>query len=438
LQQVKLEWSTFLGGDQNDRAYSIAYKYNSATQENDIYLAGKTSTSQTTGSYNSPVSANSNGSFPLADPQGGAYFQSVLGATASTSAADGFLAKFNDQRQLVWSTFYGGDGDDQFSDIATNGNGVTVVGYTESSTDNSGTCTTNLNGNIPKCATSPNAYTASNQGMRDVLITQFNDAGVLHWSTCYGGTGQEAYYGLVNCVSDKEGNVYVTANSLPNSSSPTNMSMLDPSGVYYQYDNQHITEGGTGSDNILLMFDEDNTRLWATYYGGGCSSCTDDQGDEYVEALTVFNSEWIYFGGNSKSLNTPRYQSWAGAYYDDQQGSVLSNTRVNDGYIAKVNVTDLALFLEEFTQNGSLDYLEGYPNPAVNAIHVQMPFIQSAEVQLIIYNNLGQVIQRMSTFTEGNRLNIEITSLENGVYFMKIESKNDLNTKKYVYSFIKQ
>ncbi|UTW66769.1 T9SS type A sorting domain-containing protein [bacterium SCSIO 12643] len=438
LQQIQLEWSTFLGGDQNDRAYSIAYKYNSATQENDIYLAGKTSTSQTTGSYTSPVSANSNGSFPLADPQGGAYFQSVLGATASTSVADGFLAKFNDQRQLVWSTFYGGDGDDQFSDIATNGNGVTVVGYTESSTDNSGTCTTNLNGDIPKCATSPTAYTASNQGMRDVLITQFNDAGVLHWSTCYGGTGQEAYYGFVNCVSDQEDNVYVTANSLPNPSSPSNMSTNDPGGVYYQFDNQHITESGNGSDNILLMFDEDNTRLWSTYYGGGCSGCTDDQGDEYVEALTVFNSEWIYFGGNTRSLNTPRHQSWAGAYYDDQQGSILSNTRVNDGYIAKVNVTDLALFLEELTQKGTIDYLEGYPNPAINNIQVQMPFTQSIEVELIIYNNGGQEIQRIATFTEGNRLNLDITSLKSGVYFMRIEPKNDPNTKKYVYSFIKQ
>jgi len=438
LHPVKLEWSTFLGGDQNDRAYAIAYQYNSVTHKNDIYLAGKTSTSQTTGSFSSPASANTSGSFPLANPQGGTYFQSVLGATASTNAADGFLAKFNDQRQLVWSTFYGGDGDDQFSDIATNGNGITVVGYTESATDNSGTCTTNLNGNIPKCATSANAYLASNQGLRDVLITQFNNAGVLQWSTCYGGSGQEAYYGYVNCVSDKADNVYITANSLPSASSPANMSTNDPGGVYYQSNNEHITEGGSGSDNILLMFDDQNSRLWATYYGGGCAGCTNDQGDEYVEALTVFNAEWIYFGGDTKSLNTPRHQSWAGAYYDDQQGSILSNTRVNDGYMAKVNVSNLALFLEELTQNGKLDYLQGYPNPALNTIHVQMPFSQSTQVQLIIYNNLGQEIQRKATFTEGNRLHLDITSLKGGVYFMKIEVKNDPNAKSYVYSFIKQ
>ncbi len=436
LSSTSLEWSTFFGGNNADRAYSIAYDFDNVTQTTEIYVAGKTTTSKVESSFGSPLSSNAQGSFPLANPIGGAYFQSVLGATSSTLAADAFIAKFNNQRQLVWSSFFGGDEDDQFSDIAINTNGVTVVGYTESLTENSGNCTANSNGKIPKCSTMPNGYLASNQGMRDVLITQFSTNGVLNWSTCYGGTGQEAHYGLVKCVSDREDNIYVTANSFPLTGS-YNMSTYDPGAIYFQYDNQHLSEGGYGSDNVLLMFDEYNSRLWATYFGGGCSGCTTNQGDEFVAALTVFNSEWVYFGGFSRSLSTPRHQSWSGAYFDDQHGSINSNFRENDGYITKLNVHDLALFLNDLTNYGRATYLKGYPNPASSELTIRMPNTESIEVNLVIYNSIGEEVHRLTTHTDGNILKLNINSLTSGWYFIKIKVQDE-DPENYVYSFVKQ
>ncbi len=438
LAKISLEWATFFGGDQNDRAYAIEIYSDAATQDTVIYVAGTTNTAKVQNNFTSPASANSNGSFPLANPQGGAYFQSVLGATLNSSNYDGFVTKFNSQHQLVWSSFYGGDDYDNFGDIAINANGVYVVGSTQSKTDNSGSCSANLNGNIPKCATMPNAYLASNQGLRDILITQFSFNGVLNWSTCYGGIDQEAPLGLVNCVTDNDNNIYLTSNSLYKNAAPVNMSTLNPGGAYYQYDNTHITDGGQGTDNILLMFNDNNSRLWATYFGGGCGGCSDTMGNEYAEALTVFHSEWIYFGGFTHSLFTPRHQPWAGAYFDNQQGSFGNTVRAEDGYIAKVNVTNLAMFLNELTNNGSVDYLKGYPNPAVNEVNINMPFSSTESVNVIIYNNLGQETKRFTTFTQGGNLKLDIESINTGIYFMKIETKSNKITKNYVYSFIKQ
>jgi hypothetical protein len=435
LAQISLAWSTYFGGAQNDRAYAIEMKRDPVTNTSEIYVAGMTNTSQTESNISSPTSANTSGSFPLANPQNGAYFQSNFGASSSPTGTDGFIAKFDTLRQLVWSSFYGGDESDNFGDIAISANGITVVGYTESSTSSSGQCATNSNGYIPKCSTSPSGYLASNKGLRDILITQFSLNGVLNWSTCYGGVDQEAALGLVNCVTDLEDNIYITSNSLYKNAAATNMSTLNPGGVYYQNDNQHITDGGQGTDNFLLMFNDNNSRIWATYFGGGCGGCSDTMGNEYAEALTVFNSEWIYFGGYTHSLTTPRRKPWNGAYFDDQQGSIGNSYREEDGYIAKVNVYNLAMFLTELTDNGSLEYLKGYPNPAINEVNIIMPFSSSESANVIIYNNLGQEVKRFTTFTQDGKLTLDITSINSGMYFMKIETNK--NTKNYVYSFIK-
>jgi hypothetical protein len=81
---LRLEWSTYFGGNSSDWAFSVA-----VDESGDVFVVGYTlSTSD----------------FPLENPGGGAYFDNTLGG-----GRDAFIAKFlGSNLSLVWSTYFGG------------------------------------------------------------------------------------------------------------------------------------------------------------------------------------------------------------------------------------------------------------------------------------------------------------------------------------------
>jgi hypothetical protein len=418
-----LVWSTYYGGDGDDYGNAVTFK------GNDVFIAGKTNTQTVATSISSPVSANTNGEFPIADPSGGAYVQSQL-SSSTTKSVDGFISRFDVDRSLTWATFFGGNSEDFFTDLAVNNQGVFVVGKTSSSTSTTGTCVVNSSGVIPNCATTTNGYIDAYKGFGDVLITQFNTSGQLKWSTCYGDIGQEAAYGDVSCATDNAGNIYIVSNSFPETIGPaaTGIPVLDFTGQYFQDDNTHITDGGYGSDNILLMFNDDYEQLWATYFGGGCGGCNDHSGDELSKGIATFNNDWVYFAGLSYGSATPVHKTNPLAYYD------AFHDVHDDGYITKLDVVNLATFLEELTNNGEFGYLKGFPNPATNGITLLLPFKDAMQVQVLFYNSLGQQVLTQNVNAANGEMNVNISSLTKGVYFSKIIT----NSNTYVYSFVKE
>jgi len=431
---ISMNWSTYFGGAGFDHTTAIEVTTSPIPGDffhvDGVYVVGVTTSNITNGSIGSPAVANTLGLFPLANLGGNSYFQYLLGSQAGSIKQDAFIAKFNGNKQLVWSTLFGGNEPDLFSGITINNNGVFAVGYTESTRGN---CSTNTVGNIPKCSTTTNAYTHSLNGDRDLLLTQFSFGGNLLWSTCYGSNGHQSELGTTKCVSDAFDNVYITGNSKPNQSSPSQVSTLAFNGQYYD-----DSFSSNGQDNLLLMFNSSYKRLWATYFGGGCAGCAANQGDEYVQALTIDdNSDWLYFGGATRSLLTPTHDpsSVTTEYFDDTQGEINSTlARANDGYITKMNIHNLATFLEELTNSGTISYLKGYPNPTTNIVNVILPTKESLQTQIIIYNNVGQLIKTADIVSNADLLTLDVSFLNTGLYFLKINTK----TNNYVYSFVKQ
>src|SRR5690554_4956756 len=84
-------WGTYLGGTVVE--FPLTYASSVAVDENDNIIV---------------VGATSMPDFPVTE--GG--HQQVFGGNE-----DGFIAKFNLDGELLWSTFYGGDGVDQISDV---------------------------------------------------------------------------------------------------------------------------------------------------------------------------------------------------------------------------------------------------------------------------------------------------------------------------------
>jgi len=104
-----IKWSTYFGGRDFDIAGSIVYNIESGH----FYVAGNTAA----GFYapsNNCASPSVGGGFPHCQPSGATQIQFANGAT-STSSTDIFIAEFDKDRALVWSTFFGGGEQDQIT-----------------------------------------------------------------------------------------------------------------------------------------------------------------------------------------------------------------------------------------------------------------------------------------------------------------------------------
>ena len=87
-----------------------------------------------------------------------------------------FIAKFNAKGQLLWSTYYGGNGEDYGFSIAVQGDRVVIVGATKS-TNGTRIATTN----------SHQSSHGGSSGYNDGFIAQFDTTGKRRWATYYGG-----------------------------------------------------------------------------------------------------------------------------------------------------------------------------------------------------------------------------------------------------------
>lgn len=232
-----LVWGTYYGGSLNDYASCIA-----KDPGGNILVGG------------------ASGNVNLATT--GAYQTTLMGFT------DAMIGKFESNGNLLWMTYYGGEGSDDLYSICSDNNGnIFVAGSTNSKT---GIATPGsyqpVHGNV--------------NNVRDAFVAKFNAAGNRIWGTYYGGAGADYLYGI---RAGANGNIFVAGetNSLNGISSP---------GCY-----QPVYAGGTApadkGDGFIASFDNNGNRLWATYFGGALSDifygvALDNNGNVYATGIT--------------------------------------------------------------------------------------------------------------------------------------------------------
>lgn len=229
-----LVWSTFLGGEGNDRSTGIARSIGG-----DIYITGYTSSKDfpaMVGAYDaspdgSPTAfvlkvsgdgsklyyatfiGGEGGSWGMGitvDGTGCAYVAGCAGKgypttqgafrPAPQSGIDAFATKLNAAgNALLYSTMLGGSGTDNAYAIALDASNAIYVGGSTTSED------------FP---TTSGAYDRTYNGGLDIFATRINPTGLeendLQYSTTFGGTGSDAAYAL---AIDDSGTIYMTGAS---------------------------------------------------------------------------------------------------------------------------------------------------------------------------------------------------------------------------------
>jgi hypothetical protein len=336
-----IQYSTYIGGVAGDRGFGIA-----VAPSGDAYVAGNTLS--TTG-------------FPILNA-----FQSSMGG----GLADAFLTKVSADGKLGFSTFLGGNGNDQAYDVVRDDDGnLILTGFTTSQ-------------NFPLSNAVMGSYRG---GADDVFVTKFNPAGsALVFSTYWGGSGSD---NGVRLAVDGDKNIYFTGYTTSVDFPRKNPPQLLLNGTYDAFlvklhaDGQDAdfstyiggedTEGGvsvavdkkgfiyvTGFTNslqfyainalggflrglrdgfLLKMTPDASTVIYSSYLGGfgldgGTSVIVDDDGNAYVTGYT-------------SSSDFPKA---ANAFQGDTAGG-------QDGFIVKVNADDIrSSSAYQFPANGGV------------------------------------------------------------------------------------
>ena len=257
-----LVFSTFLGGHNDDLAFSIALD-----ASNDVYVAGCTI------STDFPVTA-------------GVYQKNFGGSSGQNSflkAGDGFVTKLNPTgTALISSTYFGGPGDECIGSIALDPSGnVYMTGYTNSELlqTTAGVFQPNYKGYLAL----PNSIEYS---YGDAFVAKLNPAFTeLIYLSYLGGSANDA--GTAIAV-DSLGNAYVTgftdSTDFPLAGSP--------------YQSKMAGDGGQAKlilygDAFLAVVNPTATALiYSTYYGGslddvGFGIVLDGTGKAYIAGETV-------------------------------------------------------------------------------------------------------------------------------------------------------
>ncbi len=273
-----LTYSTYLGGSGFESGQGIA-----VDGSGNAYAMGHT------GSTN----------FPTAN----AY----QGANGGGGNFDVFVTKFNAAGSaLTYSTYLGGNNDEQGQGIAVDGSGNAYVTGSTIST------------NFPTTSAYQGAYGG---GTYDAFVTKFNASGsALTYSTYLGGNNDDEGRGI---AVDASGNAYVIGFTA-STNFPT-------AGAY-----QTVNGGGGNFDAFVTKFNAAGSALgYSTYLGGSLG--------EQGRGIAVDAMGAAYVTGYTTSTNFPTAsptQSYAGG---------------TDAFVTKLNPAGLALTYSTFLGGGNAD-----------------------------------------------------------------------------------
>lgn len=287
-QTFEIEWSTYLGGAGTERNAHVAIVGDS------VFIAAMTdgAGAPTTGKRQWDtmlVRLDTDGDQQFSTYFGGggteyvagiavgeAKSTFVVGATKSKTGVaknaadgvldgeqDGFLAKFDDDGELLWSTYVGGEGEDVILAVVFDDDDedVFVCGLTTSK----------------QGMTKGNAHQGQLRGEMDAFVARYTDDGKLKWSTYLGGDGVEecttlAIRGdrlLVGGWTDSDSGIATKKAHKVN----------------------HDTEDGI--DGFVAKFQLDGDRQWATLIGG--------EGTDLIQSLDFDEDGEIYVAGTTDS-----------------------------------------------------------------------------------------------------------------------------------------
>ncbi len=422
-----LLYSTFLGGNTNDVGYGIAVDTNGNVHvtgetmggfpttpgafqiapggNNNIFVTKLNSTGSGLiystylgGTYVSEglgIAIGINGNAYVTGDTDSSNFQTTLGAFQAVyggGTSNAFVTELNSTgTSLIYSTYLGGNGQDEGLGIAVDSNGYAyITGFTDSS-------------NFP---TTLGVYQATYEGVSyyndNAFVTKINNTGSALVYSSY--LGSDAC-GLGIAV-DSSGDAFVTGFAGDGFPTTANADQAALGGGIYD---AFVTEfNSTGS-----------TLVYSTYLGGsgydiGYGITLDSSGNAYVTGQTG-STDFPTTGGAFQPINGEGYHP-AGPPYN---GAIFGNT-----FIAKFALAPPTPTLTPFPYFPSSGTTYIYPSPATgNTATIVYTMAAPGSVKIRVYNDAAQLVETVfENKQEGPQSSIiDTKSLVTGVYLYIVQ-----------------
>lgn len=377
------------------------------------------------------------------DGNGGVYACGAFQGTAtfgtqtitSSGMDDIFVAKYDYNGNLIWITTDGGSGSDQALAITYNEQiGLAVTGQFQ---------TTALFGTT----------SLTTSGLSDVFTARYDLSGNNVWAEQGGGGIDFVLNKGTGIDTDPNGNVYVTGEY-------AGMAHFGAVDLVSTHDSSYV-------DVFTVKYDADGNVLWARGGGGSTGDksggiTVDIQGNSYITgqledgadavfdtvAVAPFGNDAVFiakYNTDGDILFVKRYAAGNGAGIAMTQNNCLLFTGGASGNIG-VPIFDtvafyyvdrsafIGKFCDEFVPTSVLnvktnDGLTLFPNPTNGQLTLQSnDFHQPAQIE--VYNSL---MQQVKTITVNNaNQNIEVSELQNGIYFLKANVASEIFTRQFV------
>jgi hypothetical protein len=295
-----LAYSTYFGGSGgNDLAYGIAVDSSGAA-----YVVGEASNN-----------------IPLVSP-----IQAVNGG-----AAEAFLAKFSPSgSSLLYSTYYGGNGDDRAFDVKVDGDGLVYF------------CGVTVSANFP-VLNSPQAY----GGNADAFLVKLNlNTNTLIYSAVVGGTSSDD---AVSLAVDATGSVFFGGGT-----SSTNFPL-----------EQSLYADQLGMDGYVAQLGPNGgALLFSSYLGGGVAgSPFFNTISDMVQKVAMGPDGSVYLMGTTASSNFPLLNPYRSI---NQQGELFV-TKIRSDSPTQLTINPSSINLSASAFSGSIDVTASIPNASWSA-----------------------------------------------------------------------
>ena len=294
-----VDFSTYLGGAQADIAYDVRVDSTGAA-----VVVGSTRSIQ----------------FPVVQAIQSRHsgFDPAPGASQFTTQSDAFVTRLSRTGDsLDFSTFLGGNGNDELTKVLYDADGnLLVAGSTLSTTGLPLTqaLQTTLNGGLE----------AAEAGRADLLLSRIQARNhLLDRLTYWGGDGNDRARGL---ALDRTGKIFVLAET---TSSDIHVDPLP------EFSRQ------TGADALVARFNALLTHVERSRYLGGTA-------DDMPGSLAIDADSLLYVVGQTKSSDLPQYGGWQ----DSLRGE-------SDGFVAVINGDDLTSEFTTYLGGSGPDALHG-------------------------------------------------------------------------------
>jgi hypothetical protein len=416
------QWGTYFGDTGADEAWGIDTDPNG-----DVYVSGFTASL-----------------FSISTPTA---HQTTFGGGNN----DCFVIKLNSAgTNLIWGTYYGGNGDENGTSVEVAGGKVFLVGTTTSSINIS----------------SASSFQTSQSGAEDGFLVSFNTNGARLWGTYYGGVDADYVNDL---FLDANNDVLFCGQTLSQSGISTGgayqASIADPNNYdafFVKFNNTGARIlgsyfGGTDSENSKGIVTDTQGKL---YLSGetqstlgistpvSTSSVYLGSGDAFLAKFCITNkinvsslpSSTICMGGPSCTLTAPaNCQTYSWSAGQTTSFVVISNPTVVTNYTTVANVVDVdgctaysdtiqVYFLDCTglqTQNVDTE-IRIYPNPANNTLF----FRTQAECKgtMRIYDLQGKMVLTGDQASGS----VDISNLPCGMYILELNNADKKTLKKFV------